>query len=140
MKEDIIELLHSGGYSCVIAKGEETRTFRQRGVADLYDLYEQEAEFLQGAHVADKVIGRGAAALIVLGGVQSVYTDTISEGALALLEEAGIEVRYAEKVPRIVNRDKTGWCPLETACSGIVSVKEMYPVIRDFVCKMRMNK
>ena len=36
--EELINLLHSGGYSCVIANGDNIRTFTQRGVADLYDL------------------------------------------------------------------------------------------------------
>lgn len=38
--DELIRLLHEGGYSCVIRK-EEIRTFTQRGVADLYDLLNQ---------------------------------------------------------------------------------------------------
>ena len=36
--EELINLLHTGGYSCVIANEGKIRTFTQRGVADLYDL------------------------------------------------------------------------------------------------------
>lgn len=60
--EELIDLLHSGGYSCVIANKGKVRTFTQRGVADLYDLLTQEPEFLKGAMIADKVVGKGAAA------------------------------------------------------------------------------
>ena len=91
MKE-LIEKLHAGGYSCVIANGDCIRTFTQRGVADLYDLLVQDADFLKGASVADKVIGKAAASLMVLGGVKEVYTHTISQPALLLLQEAGINV------------------------------------------------
>ena len=45
---------------------EEVRTFTQRGVADLYDLYQADSAFMKGAAIADKVIGKGAAALMVL--------------------------------------------------------------------------
>lgn len=38
--ESIIDILHKGGYSCVMKNREEVRTFTQRGVADLYDLYQ----------------------------------------------------------------------------------------------------
>lgn len=62
--EELIEKLHTGGYSCVIEKEGKIRTFTRRGVADLYDLYENEKAFMQGARIADKVIGKGAAALI----------------------------------------------------------------------------
>lgn len=51
--DELIRLLHEGGYSCVIRK-EEIRTFTQRGVADLYDLLNQHPAFLHGAQVADK--------------------------------------------------------------------------------------
>ena len=54
--EKLINLLHTGGYSCTIANGGKIRTFTQRGVADLYDLLTQEPEFLKGALIADKVV------------------------------------------------------------------------------------
>lgn len=114
--ESIIDILHKGGYSCVMKNREEVRTFTQRGVADLYDLYQADSAFMKGAAIADKVIGKGAAALMVLGGFKTVYADIISTPALALLCEAGIETTFAQEVPHIINRDKTGWCPLETAC------------------------
>ena len=56
--EELINLLHTGGYSCTIANKGEIRTFTQRGVADIYDLLTQEPEFLKGASIADKVVGK----------------------------------------------------------------------------------
>lgn len=73
--ESIIDILHKGGYSCVMKNREEVRTFTQRGVADLYDLYQADSAFMKGAAIADKVIGKGAAALMVLGGFKTVYAD-----------------------------------------------------------------
>lgn len=135
--ESIIDILHKGGYSCVMKNREEVRTFTQRGVADLYDLYQADSAFMKGAAIADKVIGKGAAALMVLGGFKTVYADIISTPALALLCEAGIETTFAQEVPHIINRDKTGWCPLETACMELNTVEEMYPVIQNFISRIR---
>ena len=135
--ENIIDMLHKGEFSCVMKNREEIRTFTQRGVADLYDLYQTEPAFMKFVSIADKVIGKGAAALMVLGGFKAVYADIISSPALALLREAGVEVTFAREVPHIINRNKTGRCPLETACGHLNSVEEMYPVIRDFINKMR---
>lgn len=59
--ESIIDILHKGGYSCVMKNREEVRTFTQRGVADLYDLYQADSAFMKGATIADKVIGKGRA-------------------------------------------------------------------------------
>lgn len=136
MKE-LINMLHAGGYSCVIANGDRIRTFTQRGVADLYDLLVQEPEFLHGASVADKVIGKAAASLMVLGGVREVYTHTISQPALQLLQEAGVMVTCDEIVDHIINRDRTGWCPLEQASRDLHSAKEIFPVIEKFIANLR---
>ena len=54
--EKIIDLLHSGGYSCVIGNGAEIRTFTQLGVADLYDLFRQEPSFMKGAILMAKTL------------------------------------------------------------------------------------
>lgn len=133
--EDIIQLLHEGGYSCVIANG-EVRTFTKRGVADIYELLCQDATFLCGASVADKVIGKAAAALMILGGVKEVFTDVISEPALALFRQAQVDIKYTIEVPHIINRTQTGWCPLETLCLPAVSAQECLPLIEGFIQKM----
>lgn len=75
--------------------------------------------------------------MMVLGGFKTVYADIISTPALALLCEAGIETTFAQEVPHIINRDKTGWCPLETACMELNTVEEMYPVIQNFISRIR---
>lgn len=106
-------------------------------MADLYDLLVQEPEFLHGASVADKVIGKAAASLMVLGGVHEVYTRTISQPALQLLQEAGAMVTCDEVVDHIINRDRTGWCPLEQASRDLHSAKEIFPVIEKFIANLR---
>lgn len=95
---------------------------------------------MKGASIADKVIGKGAAALMVLGGMRTVYADIISTPALTLLRHEGIETTFAKEVLHIINRDKTGWCPLETACDKLESVTEMYPVIQNFIKNIRSKK
>ena len=133
--DELIRLLHEGGYSCVIRK-EEIRTFTQRGVADLYDLLNQHPAFLHGAQVADKVVGKAAAALMVRGGVREVYTDIISELHWCI-DTRRILVECVQIVSRIWNRNRTGWCPLETLCYELESPEAMYPVIQNFVERMR---
>lgn len=77
---------------------------------------------------------------MVLGGIRQVYADVISQPALALLHNANIEVSYVRLVPFIENRDKSGWCPLETACYGIESIQEIFRIIENFLSKIRMKK
>lgn len=129
----LIDLLHREGCSCVIRNGEQVRTFWERGVKDLHRLYTSEPNFLRGAEVADKVIGRAAAALMIMGGVKRIYADTISQLAVELLSRSDIEVSYGVVVPHIINRSKSGLCPLESATKDICSLEQIVEIIDNFV-------
>ena len=140
MIKELIDLLHSGGYSCAIANGDIIRTFTQRGVADLYDLLTQEPDFLKGALIADKVVGKGAAALMILGGIKELHTDIISSKALELFQDSDIKVSFIQEVPFIWTRDYTGWCPVETMCSEEKSAEAILPLIHDFLERIRSGR
>ena len=132
MMEDLIRMLHSQECSCVLRNG-NIHTFQQRGVSDLYDLLMKHPLLLRGAEVADKVVGKGVAALMVLGGVQEVYADVVSEPACEMFRQAGIPVTYAQRVPAIRNRGGDGWCPVETLCRDAATAEECLPLIRRFM-------
>ena len=138
--EKIIRLLHEGSYSCVIENHNEIRTFSRRGVDDLYDLVCNDASFLKGASMADKVVGKGAAALMALGGIGSLYTDVISTPALELLRNTGIEVTFGKEVPYIINREKNGQCPLEKRCGNETDICKLFPIITDFIESINANQ
>ena len=63
MINSLVELLHAGGYTLVVAN-DKVRTFSGRGISDLYKLYSEDPVFLRGACIADKVVGKGAAAAL----------------------------------------------------------------------------
>ena len=109
------------------------RIFRERGVADLFRLQHEEPQLLRGAFIADKVVGKGAAALMVLGGVEGLFADVVSRPALELLAGAGIAVEYTVVVPNIVNRAG----PVEQLCAGAASAAECLPLIEGFMQKMK---
>ena len=79
---------------------------------------------LEESYIADKVIGKAAAIIIVLSNVKMVYTKMISKQALELLEEFNIQIEYIDKVEYIENRDKTGLCPLEKLTMNINNLQE----------------
>ena len=136
-KTQAIELLFAEKCSCVIRNGDSMRIFRERGVADLFRLQHEEPQLLRGAFIADKVVGKGAAALMVLGGVEGLFADVVSRPALELLAGAGIAVEYTVVVPNIVNRAGTGTCPVEQLCAGAASAAECLPLIEGVLQKMK---
>lgn len=111
----------------------ETRLFRRRGVIDLFELVSREPGFMRGAEAVDKVIGRGAALLLVKGGVARVYAEVISSGALGVLRDAGISVSFGTETPHIINREGTGICPVERLTAGTDSPDEAYKLIKQFI-------
>jgi iron complex outermembrane receptor protein len=131
--EDIIKLLHEGNYSCVIKKEDEIRTFSNRGVKDLYLLLLNDPEFLKGASVADKVVGKAAASLMIMGGINELYTDLISRPALQILNEHNIKTSSQLEVPVILNRDRSDWCPLELLCFRENSPDKILKIVYDFI-------
>lgn len=132
---EITQLLHQDNYSCVVRNGVETQAFSRQGVQDLLSLYEERPEFLYNALVADKVVGKGAAALMILGKVADIYAAVISKPALDLLTEHNMNVKYDTIVPNIINRTHTGVCPVEQLCLPLSSLSDMYNAISHFVHK-----
>lgn len=130
---EITQLLHQDNYSCVVRNGVETQIFSRQGVQDLLSLYEERPEFLYNALVADKVVGKGAAALMILGKVAGIYAAVISKPALDLLTEHNMYVKYDTLVPNIINRTHTGVCPVEQLCLPLSLLSDMYNAISHFV-------
>ena len=132
--EQLKEILHSGSCRGVARSRQgEIRRFERRGVADLFSLVSDEPQFLCGASVADKVVGRGAALLLVKGGVREVYAEVASSGALDVLRRAGVEVSFGREVPNIINRTGTDICPVEKLTAYTSSSDEAYVLIKGFL-------
>lgn len=131
----VIALLAESGCSCVIlpAGGGDPVICRRRGVIDLYELYRERPALLRGAFIADKVVGKGAAAIMVAAGIAVLHTPVISQGALALLNAEGVSVTYGEAVPNIINRSGTGICPVESLCASVHTSAACIPLIASFL-------
>ncbi|MBP3592290.1 MAG: DUF1893 domain-containing protein [Clostridia bacterium] len=109
-----IALLKNEGYTLLLYNETEIITERARGVAPLVSLLDGKKNCASFSAV-DKVVGKAAAFLYILLGIRRVFALTVSESALALLQGYGIAVGYEVCVPRIKNREGTGFCPMESA-------------------------
>ncbi len=135
---EIKKILHEGenGHSLVIKTArDEVFSFDGRGISDLMRLLSASPDMLEEAMLADKVVGKAAAALMISGGIKAVYADTISDGALRLLRGTGIKVSYDERTDHIVNRDGTDWCPMEKACRDCLTAEECLERIKQIIIK-----
>lgn len=136
MLKQLRHILHTTNCSCVIANGDKIESFYQRGIKDLYELLHSNRSLLEGATIADKVIGKGAAALMIAGGVTIVYADVISETAMELFKQYSIKVEYDKRVANIINRRGDGICPVEERCAECNTIEECLVKIEEFVKSM----
>ncbi len=132
MKE-LVNLLDRENLSCVIRKDGEIHIFKQKGVKDLYEVYTHTPDLLNGSEIADKVVGKGAAAIMVLGKVAMLHATVISQDAYNLLKQAGIKVEYKTLAPYIINRTGNGRCPLETRLKDHKTAEDCWGLIEEFI-------
>ena len=132
---ELHETLLSGNHTIAVKKGDKVFTSSDRGVKPLLHLLENEKDFLKGASVADKVIGKAAALLMVLGEVKEVHTGVISEPAAEVFEKHNITFFFDKKVERIINRKVDGLCPMETLCIDVEEPSEAFEKIKEWLEK-----
>jgi hypothetical protein len=112
--------LFEGKYALVIVKqGELLFASKDKGIRPIYDALVQLGDNLKGASLADRVIGKAAAMFCVLGQVEAVYAELISNKGMEILDKAGIGVEHDKTCPYILNRNQDGMCPIETIASDI---------------------
>ncbi len=128
---EAMKLITQFGFACVLIKdGVIVARMTGRGVAPILELLDHAPEKIRGAWLVDRVIGRAAAAIAVCAGVSRVDTLLAAEGAKDILAKEHIELSAQKIVPTILNRTKTGMCPMEDAVKGLADPKEMLKAIR----------
>ena len=151
MKERLIGLLHQGNHSIVIYRSNGSAekacyddslvlTYDTKGIATLLQIVNEGSGLLRDAMVVDKVVGKAAATLLILGGTKVLHALLISSGALALLASAGVKVSYDRQIDHIMNSVQTDWCPMEKACRDCKTAEECLTAIREQIIKMRNDK
>ena len=136
MKQELIDLLRNANHSLVIHR-DTTSVYDTRGIATLLQIIDRDSNELSGASVVDKVVGKAAAALMIVGGVSELHALLITQGALSLLATSDIRVRYDTLTDHIFNRNHTGWCPMELACRDCVTAEECITEIRNLISKQK---
>ena len=121
-------LLQSGGYTCVLCKGDIVHTSHHRGVRPLLELLGTD---VSGFCAADKVVGKATALLYRLLKVKAVHAQVISQVALQALQNSPVSVFWDCKVDYIKNRTGDGRCPMEQATEGIDDPQEALVAIQN---------
>lgn len=127
------------GYTCAISVGTEILCSKDRGVAPLLSWLKKRVN-TQKCVAVDKVVGKAAAYLYVLLGVDFVYANTMSEPAERVFQQFGVEYSYGERVLAIRNRSGDGLCPMEKAVWDIADPQTAYQKICETLQQLKEKK
>lgn len=126
--QQLIEILRREKCSLVVKNHGIVTTYSKPGVRDLEYLLDHDPEMLHGATIADKVIGKAAAAMVVVGGVKELYAEVMSKKAIPFLEEAGIAYTYGTLVDTI--KEEGDRCQLEKITAPASTPEETVALLR----------
>ncbi len=110
----------------VLYKNGNCKEYYNRRVEDIVNILKENKDALNGATIADKVIGKVAGSLLAVAKVEAIYADTISKYAIPVLDENNIKYEYNKKVEFIQNNDKNGMCPMENKFKDEVNLIAIY--------------
>ena len=129
--EALLNILNADNHSLVVFNQDSISFHNGRGVSDLLDLISNEPGRLHGAIVADKMIGKAAAALMVAGQVSEVHTNLMCTPAINVFRQADIPVFFREEVPQILNRDRSGQCPIDGLLNETDDVEQCVQILKN---------
>ncbi|NLT10966.1 MAG: DUF1893 domain-containing protein [Clostridiaceae bacterium] len=137
--EEAKRRLENSGVGFVLVSGDYVYESEERGIAPPMYCLSNARDKMQGASVADKIIGRAVALLLIFGGVKFVYAKTISRHALDAFANSDVIVTYEEIVPYVVNRKGDGMCPMEETVLNIRDGQEAFDALQRKMREMRAN-
>lgn len=127
-----LEELKKTGLSLIIYRGEEVIfSSTSIGMKPLLEAIETlGVEILRGAIVADKVVGRAAALLIVYMDAAEVHAGVVSATAVEVLRSHGLKYYFGWEVQSIKSRDGVIICPFERLVQEVSDPEEAYNRIK----------
>lgn len=135
-RNEAVSRLYRENLSCVVEKEGNTYTSVQFGIKPLMQFLRENRRFFEGAIVADKVIGKAAALLLIDGGVSEVFGAVMSESAVAFLSAYNVPFGYCELVPMIENRTHTGMCPMEETVLQLSDPSEAFSALEKTIARL----
>lgn len=123
-------ILETESATLVAVNKAEIYISHERGVAPILNKIDKNPQFFRGASVADKVIGKAAAMLLVKYGVREIHAILVSEKALDYLKGKPTKITYSTAVDHIINRDRTDMCPMEKCVLSTDDENEAETLIR----------
>ena len=125
-----------GDTTCVLVKGDKIIMSTKSGIVPIMEMIENHTD-LNGFSVADKIVGKAAAMLFKKVGIVEVYAQVLSAAGKEYLNCQGIDAHSGKTVDYIINRAKTGMCPMEETVKDITDYEKAYLALKEKIMGMK---
>ncbi len=117
---------------------------KKKGIAPIMDMLEVDRKFFDGAIVADRVIGKAAAMLLVDSGASFIFGELTSEHSFKILENAKLNnpdfsYEALNVVPFIINRSGDDMCPMEKTVLSLENPADAYAPLKAKLESLKLN-
>ena len=99
------------------------------GVRPLAEAVLALGEELRGAKAYDKVVGLASAKLLVYAGMVEAEADVASVSAVRFSAQEGLVLRAVVVTPCILDRERTGLCPMEALALKVESPEAFFQAV-----------
>jgi hypothetical protein len=132
--------IKDGDFGCAVIKNNVIiHKGRGRGVSPLLELASSQEglEKLENALIVDRIIGRAAAVIIVLGKATHAYGLTMSKSGQEYLSAFGVATKNDRLVDAISDRTGRGICPMERSVMEIDDPEKGYEKLQETSAYLR---
>lgn len=125
-----LEKLNTSGMSLMIYNhGKLIFQSAEKGIKPHLDASRELGEKLHGTIIADKIVGRAAAFLIVHARAVEVHAAVLSKPGMEVLNRYAVPYVIGALVDHVLTEDGRIYCPFESMVQGIDNVDEAYEAI-----------
>ena len=118
---ECVRIMYMNSLTCIAADEEGNLfTSKEKGIKPMLDLMAKcDKEGWKPVYQADMIIGKAAVIISEHCGIRRIFADVARNGAIRIANERGVDISYRQRVPMILNRQKTSEGPYESALNGV---------------------
>lgn len=124
---EALDLIKQNKASCVLVKdGKIVHIEIGMGISPILYSYMTYPDLFEGATIVDKIVGKAATVISILGKANEIVGLTMSDSAIEYLLNKNSSFRFVNYVQKIQNRTRTGICPIEQSVMDIDDPAEAF--------------
>ena len=109
---------------------------KDKGIAPILKLINAD-ENLENFSLADRIVGKAVAMLVVYSKIREVYAEVLSKKGEEVLKKHNIKYSYKTLTENIINRKGDDICPMEKTVSKIFDATLAYHALKKKVEELK---